>query len=71
MNSVVLIITAMLVMALAYRYYGAFISAKVLALDDRAHHARAHPGRRAELRLRPTSGCSSATTSRPSRAQGR
>jgi len=35
MNSVTLIITAMLVMALAYRYYGAFLSAKVLALDNR------------------------------------
>jgi len=34
MNSVTLILTAMLVMALAYRYYGAFISAKVLALDN-------------------------------------
>jgi carbon starvation protein len=35
MNSVTLIVTAMLVMALAYRYYGAFLSAKVLALDNR------------------------------------
>ena len=35
MNSVTLIIIAMLFMALAYRYYGAFLAAKVLALDDR------------------------------------
>ncbi len=35
MNSVTLIVIAMLFFALAYRYYGAFIAAKVLALDDR------------------------------------
>jgi carbon starvation protein len=35
MNSVPLILTAMLFMALAYRYYGAFLAAKVLALSDR------------------------------------
>jgi carbon starvation protein len=35
MNSVPLIVIAMLFMALAYRYYGAFIAAKVLALSDR------------------------------------
>ena len=35
MNSVPLLVTAMLVLALAYRYYGAFLAAKVLALSDR------------------------------------
>ena len=35
MNSVPLMVTAILVMALAYRYYGAFLAAKVLALSDR------------------------------------
>ncbi len=35
MNSVPLIIIAMLFMALAYRFYGAFLAAKVLALSDR------------------------------------
>lgn len=34
MNAVPLVLGAMLVLALAYRYYGAFIAAKVLALDD-------------------------------------
>jgi carbon starvation protein len=33
-NALPLIITALCVMALAYRYYSAFIAAKVLALDD-------------------------------------
>ncbi|MEI6668635.1 MAG: carbon starvation protein A [Acidobacteriota bacterium] len=35
MNSVPLMLIAILVMALAYRYYGVFLAAKVLALDDR------------------------------------
>ncbi len=35
MNSVPLILTAILFMMLAYRFYGAFLAAKVLALSDR------------------------------------
>jgi carbon starvation protein len=35
MNSVPLMLTAILVVTLAYRYYGAFIAAKVLVLSDR------------------------------------
>jgi carbon starvation protein len=35
MNSVPLMLIAILSMALAYRYYGAFVAAKVLALSDR------------------------------------
>jgi len=35
MNSVPLLLTAILVMVIAYRFYGAFLSAKVLALDDK------------------------------------
>ena len=35
MNSVFIIVVALLVVALGYRYYSAFIAAKILALDDR------------------------------------
>jgi len=35
MNAVYLVIAALLVTAIGYRYYGAFIAAKILALDDR------------------------------------
>ncbi len=35
MNAVPIVLTALLVTSLAYRYYSAFIAAKVLALDDR------------------------------------
>jgi carbon starvation protein len=35
LNSVPLILIAILFMALAYRYYGVFIAAKILALDDK------------------------------------
>lgn len=34
MNAVPLVLGAILILSLAYRYYGAFLSAKVLALDD-------------------------------------
>ncbi len=34
MNALFLLLTALLVLALAYRYYGAFLAAKVVALDD-------------------------------------
>jgi carbon starvation protein len=34
MNAVPIVIGALLIMALAYRYYSAFIAAKILALDD-------------------------------------
>jgi carbon starvation protein len=35
MNAVFLLLVALIVLALAYRYYGAFLAAKVVALDDR------------------------------------
>ena len=34
MNAITLLITALLVFALAYRFYGVFIAAKVLAFND-------------------------------------
>ena len=34
MNAVVIVVIALLVFALAYRYYSAFIAAKILVLDD-------------------------------------
>ncbi len=35
MNAAVIVIIALLILALAYRYYSAFIAAKILTLDDR------------------------------------
>ena len=37
------------VLAIAYRYYSAFLAAKVAVLDDSRHHARPHAQRRPEL----------------------
>ncbi len=34
MNAVYIVLSALLIMVLAYRFYGAFISARILALDD-------------------------------------
>ena len=70
MNSVPLIIIAMLFMALAYRFYGAFLAAKVLALDDRRRPRRTRwrTGRTTTPR---TSGCSSGIISPRSPARGR
>ena len=43
MNSIVLVIIAALVLTLGYRFYGAFIAAKVLALDEtRAVPSKVH-----------------------------
>lgn len=51
MNSLWLVVAGLCVFALAYRYYGAFLAAKVMTLDDthttpaRPHH---HAGRRGD-----------------------
>jgi len=37
MNALPIIIGTLCVMAIAYRYYSAFIAARVLALDDSGH----------------------------------
>ena len=44
MNAVPIILFALIFFALAYRYYSAFIAAKVVALDDSRHD----PGPRSE-----------------------
>jgi carbon starvation protein CstA len=56
--------------AVAYRYYSAFLAAKVVALDD----DRVTPpinSTTGRTLTRPIAGSSSATISRRSRAQGR
>ena len=54
------------VLAVAYRYYSAFLAAKVAALDDTPRHARPTSSTTARTTTRPTAGCCSATTSPPS-----
>ena len=70
MNALYLLLTALLVVALAYRYYGAFLAAQVVALDDRRPVPPA-PSATARTTIPPTSGSSSATTSPPSPARAR
>jgi hypothetical protein len=57
MNTFPVLLAALCIYALAYRYYSAFIAAKVLALDI--------------TMLRRRAGFSSDITSRPSREQAR
>ena len=71
MHALYLVIPALCIMAIAYRYYSAFIAAKVMALDDSRSHAGAHEVRRRTTTTRRTGGCSSAITSRRSPAPGR
>ena len=59
------------ILAIAYRYYSAFLAAKVAVLDDCASHPGPHVATTARTIIRPTSGCCSAITSRPSPAPGR
>ena len=40
MNALYLVVIALAVAAIAYRYYSAFIAAKVMSLDDRARPRR-------------------------------
>jgi hypothetical protein len=51
-NTFPVLLAALYVYALAYRYYGAVIAAKALALEDRRTTPRAHARRRTELWLR-------------------
>ncbi len=70
MRALPLMLGAVCVAAIAYRYYSAFIAAKVLCLDDSAGHAGAPAQRRAQLRPDQPAGCCSAITSRPSPGAG-
>ena len=70
MHALYLVIPALAVGVIAYRYYSAFIAAKVMSLDD----ARKTPAQRsttAPTTIRPRGGCCSAIISRPSPAPGR
>ena len=65
-----LVIAGVCTYLIAYRYYSAFIAAKVMVLDD----TRVTPAERvttATTTTRRTGGCSSATTSPPSPAPAR
>ena len=59
------------ILAIAYRYYSAFIAAKVMVARRLARDAGAYEVRRPQLLPHAAAGCSSATTSRPSPAPGR
>ena len=52
MNSFPIMVGALCVLALGYRYYSAFIAAKVLALDDRRRDAVAPASRTATTTCR-------------------
>ena len=62
---------ALAVLAIAYRYYSAFLAAKVLCPRRRAHHAGPHAATTGRTSTPRTAGSSSATTSPPSPAPAR
>ena len=64
-------IAVLCLMAIAYRYYSAFLAAKVAVLDDMRADAGGAARTTGRTITRPTSGCCSATTSPPSAARGR
>ena len=71
MSAMPLMVAILCVMAIAYRYYSAFLAARVADSRRFPGHARDARGRRAELIIPPTNGCSSGIISRPSAAQDR
>ena len=65
MNTLPVLLGALCVYALAYRYYSAFIAAKALALDDR-RTTPAHTFTPTDITMsRHRGGCCSDITSRP------
>ena len=66
-----LMLGVLCVLAIAYRYYSAFLAAKVAALDDSRVDAGPSASTTARTTIRRTSGCCSAITSPPSPAPGR
>ena len=71
MNTFPIMLGTLCVFALAYRYYSAFIAAKVLVLDDR-RTTPAHTSMKMATTMCPRrSGCCSAITSPPSPAPDR
>ena len=49
MHAAPIVITALCVSAIAYRYYSAFLAAKVMVIDDSRVTSGASPQRRAQL----------------------
>ena len=70
MRALYIIVPILCILVIAYRYYSAFLAAKVLVLDDRAP-TPAHTRYDGHNYYPTTRGCSSATTSPPSPAPGR
>ena len=70
-NALWIVVAAVSIYLIAYRYYSLFIADKVLGLDANAHDAGRAPQRRPRLRADQQATCCSATTSRPSPAPGR
>ena len=56
MNSLWLVITALAAFLVAYRFYGAFLAAKVAVLNDRQRHARPPAARRRRLSSHAAAG---------------
>ena len=71
MNSLWLVITALAAFAVAYRFYGAFLAARVAVLNDQDRHPRAI-GSATTSTTSPRGGwCSLASTSPRSPGRGR
>ena len=70
MSAMPVLIAVLCIMAIAYRYYSAFLAAKVAALDD-SRPTPAMRRRMGRIITRPTSGCCSAITSPRSAGRGR
>jgi len=69
-NAFWLMLGALGVYAIAYRFYSGFIARSVVCLDD-ARPTPAHTMGTGRTTTRRTSGCCGAITSRPSREPGR
>lgn len=70
MRALYVILPILGILAIAYRYYSAFIAAKVMMLDD-SRPTPAQSARTATTITRPPDGCCLGTISRPLRAPGR
>ena len=71
MHAMPLMLGVLAILAIAYRYYSAFLAAKVAALDDSRGHAGAPLERRPEFRPDQPLGACSVTISRRSRVRVR
>ncbi len=56
MHALYVLLPILCILAIAYRYYSAFIAARVMSLDDARIDAGAHPERRPELPSDPPAG---------------